>query len=391
MIFSVQRCGFRVAPMGAIEHLKTLCCLGLPPESAMIAVTPLLHEIIPHGWSRMALLEPDATIGDGYSENPSCAAILRERMWRFSSDPSSPMPLWKAAYRSGAIGWTLHMQGRNWLNGAWYREIESPLDSCWLLGAMIRDRERSIAYVSLSRPRSAHPFTVDDVQRLDPLRPWLAHAFRKPASNVGQPEDHDQFGGVGRPVLSGHMIMTADERIMFQTAGVDNLLGILCGEALDFTREAPVRDRLPVPISLLDQRITGAAKGTSHIPPRVQVSTSFGILALEAKWLMPAGAIPADLAEEPMTCPIIVAIELREHAIAHAARVLRESGATPAQVKVGIQLALGRAKPDIADELGLRASTVADLAKKLYQILDVHNATQLSTKIWLGEKYSGQC
>jgi hypothetical protein len=33
--------------MGAVEHLKTLCCVGLPPESAMIAVTPLLHEIIP--------------------------------------------------------------------------------------------------------------------------------------------------------------------------------------------------------------------------------------------------------------------------------------------------------------------------------------------------------
>jgi hypothetical protein len=29
--------------MGAVEHLKTLCCLGLAPESAMIAVTPLLH------------------------------------------------------------------------------------------------------------------------------------------------------------------------------------------------------------------------------------------------------------------------------------------------------------------------------------------------------------
>jgi hypothetical protein len=43
--------------MGAVEHLKTLCCLGLKPESAMIAVTPLLHEIIPHGWIRMAFIE----------------------------------------------------------------------------------------------------------------------------------------------------------------------------------------------------------------------------------------------------------------------------------------------------------------------------------------------
>jgi hypothetical protein len=40
--------------MGAVEHLKSSCCLGLKPESAMVAVTPL-HEIIPHGWSRMAI------------------------------------------------------------------------------------------------------------------------------------------------------------------------------------------------------------------------------------------------------------------------------------------------------------------------------------------------
>ncbi len=32
--------------MGAVEHLKTLCCLGLKPESAMVAVVPVLHEII---------------------------------------------------------------------------------------------------------------------------------------------------------------------------------------------------------------------------------------------------------------------------------------------------------------------------------------------------------
>ena len=69
--------------MGAVEHLKTLCCLGLPPESAMIAVVPLLHEIVPHGASRMALLEPDATLRGGCSENPATTAVIRERFWRF--------------------------------------------------------------------------------------------------------------------------------------------------------------------------------------------------------------------------------------------------------------------------------------------------------------------
>jgi len=62
--------------MGAVEHLKTLCCLGLKPESAMIAVTPLLHEIIPHGWSRMFLYKSDATVGSTYVENPSGCSIV---------------------------------------------------------------------------------------------------------------------------------------------------------------------------------------------------------------------------------------------------------------------------------------------------------------------------
>jgi DNA-binding CsgD family transcriptional regulator len=66
--------------------------------------------------------------------------------------------------------------------------------------------------------------------------------------------------------------------------------------------------------------------------------------------------------------------------------VLRESGATPAQTKVGIHLALGKTRTLIADELGLQPSSVADHTKKLYQTLDVHNSAELGTKIWLDEK-----
>jgi DNA-binding NarL/FixJ family response regulator len=81
-----------------------------------------------------------------------------------------------------------------------------------------------------------------------------------------------------------------------------------------------------------------------------------------------------------------VRIELHEHAIAYAARALRESGATPAQTKVGIHLALGKPKSVIADELGLRLSSVMATTKKLYQNLDVHNSAELATKIWLDQK-----
>jgi hypothetical protein len=372
--------------LGAVEHLKTLCCLGLPPASAMIAVVPLLHEIIPHGWTRMGLYESDTTMRSAYTENPEMV-LYNERFWRLLNDPSGIIgSLYLPGFRATGIGWTLHRQGRGWLESDWYREIESPLDSCWWLDAMIGDAGQTIAAVHLTRPRSARPFTADDVQRLDRLRPWLAHAFRRSNSGNACQEDDAPISTAGAPVRSGLMILTADAKRVFQTPGLEQWLKILMGKPVNYTRYEPISDSLPAPVLKLIRQITGAASGTSGTPPRMQVSTAYGVLTLAAKWLVPAGTLAEDVAGDPKSCLIAVTIELHEHAIAHAARALRESGATPAQTKVGIQLAFGKTKPVIADELGIQLSSVVDLTKKLYQNLDIHNSAELATRIWIGQK-----
>jgi DNA-binding CsgD family transcriptional regulator len=146
----------------------------------------------------------------------------------------------------------------------------------------------------------------------------------------------------------------------------------------------PARESLPASVLKLLRQVAGAANGTSNVvPPRIQLTTAYGVLTLEGKWPVPADALPEDAAKDPKSCLMSVTIELHENAIAHAARALRASGATPAQTKVGIQLALGKTQQAIADELGIQLTTVADLKRKLYQTLDVHNSTELGTKIWL--------
>ncbi len=202
--------------MGAVEHLKTLCCLGLKPESAMIALTPVLHEIIPHGWTRWAFLGPDATVGNNYYEHPGAVPLYSERLWQFMDGSSSIGANYLASYKATAIGWTLRLQGRGYLESGYCREIEAPLDACWVLDAMIADGGRTIAMVHLTRPRGARPFTVDDVRRLDRLRPWLAHALRRPASGDSRPKDQDPSGMAGAPVLSGETILTPDQRSSFR-------------------------------------------------------------------------------------------------------------------------------------------------------------------------------
>jgi DNA-binding CsgD family transcriptional regulator len=371
--------------MGAVEHLKTLCCLGLKPESAMIAVTPLLHEIIPHSSARLVLIAPDATWTASYNENPASTALHRERLSTLMEDPTGLGPLYLPAVRAVGIGWTLPLQGRGWLELSWYKEIEAPLDVCWILDAMIGDCGRTIALAHLLRPRCARPFRVDDVNRLDQLRPWLAHAFRQQTASELEPEDPTLLGAAGALARSGQMILKADTTLVFQTASVEFLLRILAGEPSNYLRPLRRRSTLPAQILKLLQRLIGAANGSLCKPPRMRISTAYGVVTLEAKWLMPTGTIPENTAKDPTGCFISVTIELHEHVVAHAARVLRESGATPAQMKVGIPLALGKTKVAIADELDLKQSTVADLTKKLYQTLEIHNSAELATKIWLNE------
>ena len=256
--------------MGAVEHLKTLCCLGLPPESAMVAVTPLLHEIIPHGWSRIVLLEPDGTFGHGYAENPETAAIFRERMWRFNDDPSSPAFLWTSSFHAVAIGWTLHMQGRGWLESGWYREIEAPLNSCWILDAMIGDAGRTfaLAHLMLTRPRSARPLPRTTCSVSTGFVPGSRMSFvRNPPMNAAL-WMRIHLGIIGTAVRSGQMILMPDGTLVFQTPGIESLLRILAREPGNYTRDVIVRDRLPSPVLKLLPQIASAANGTSSTPPR---------------------------------------------------------------------------------------------------------------------------
>jgi DNA-binding CsgD family transcriptional regulator len=366
--------------MGAVEHLKTLCCLGLPPESAMISLTPLLHEIIPHGWTRFVLLETDTTATGGYCENPAAPALLRERVWRLMDDPAGPGPIWRATYRAGGIGWSLPLQSQSkWLESSWYHEIEAPLDSCWFLSAMIRDGVCTIANLFLTRPRSARRFTGEDVRRIETLRPWLAHALRPRLGNLA----YDVVGTAGTPLISGQLILTGDGKVVLQTTTMEHLFWIITRKFGNFAKHMSATDQIPAQVTKLRQRIVGAGSGCSGEPPRMQIWTAYGVVTLEAKWLMPANTIPTDVAKDPKSSLISVTIELREHALAQAARVLRARGATPAQTKVGIELALGKPKPAIAKTLGVAPSSVASLARKLYQTLEIHNSTELATKIWL--------
>ena len=295
----------------------------------------------------------------GLFERYEKTSLCREHHIPTLEEPSHAQ-VWIAQGQAGGISWILHAQGRGCLDRPSYCEIEAPLDRRWALSAMIGEGRRTYAALGLTRQRGAPPFKADDVKRLHLLRPWLATALRPDSAGRAAEGDEERPGIAGPSVLSGQLIVTAGGDVVHQTQTAEHLLATLVGGG----QPGPA---LPALIKKIVERIVGAPHGSLHEPLRTQVSSPCGVHTVDAKWLIPAGTSPAEVVKDPKGRLIAVSIELHEHPIAHAARILRMSGATPAQVSAGIKLALGKTKPQIAHELSIRESSVADLARKLYQ------------------------
>lgn len=352
----------------------------------MIAIGPLLHEIIPHGWHRIALMNPDCSIIAAYAENADAYAIFRERLWKYLDDPKALVSVVLPSFHAIGIGWSLHRQGAGYLESEYYRETEAVIDSCWILDAMVGYEGQTVAGLQLTRPRSARPFTTDDLQRLDRLRPWLGHALRGNCAEACA--ERPASGFTGAPLLRGQMILAPGMKSLFQSSEMEFLRLVMDGLSYNTRAYGMERFRwnkpreIPAPIQKLVRRLVDAADGVAGPPPRMRLSTAYGLAELEAKWLAPAETSPEEVARDPKSCLVSITIDLHEHGVAHAARVLRDGGATPAQARVGISLALGKTKPAIAKELGIQISSVEDLTKKLYRRLDIHNLSDLGIKLW---------
>lgn len=368
--------------MSAVEHFKTLCCLGLPPQPAMIALSAAVREVIPAAWTRMVLYDEQGAVTTAYAEHGDFTALAIERYPHFAeTEPSSIAALMLPAWRAAGVGWTLPRQNADYFHTGYYAEIERPVDGCWILDGFGHDGRRSIAGLQLSRPRSAKPFRNDDVALLESITPWFAHAFRDRVAGDRAEDTADLFAA--NALQKATVILDADGHVLCRTAGIPQMFMMLNGSAEEIKAAAGTRaDGLPTIVQRVVRALKGTASGDAITPPRARVRTSWGTFCLEAVWLAPAGAGAADIVADRRSARIAVNIELREHIVAHAARVLRESGASPAQMRIGVLLATGRNKPQIAQELGIKASSVIDATRKLYARLNVRNTSELAMRFW---------
>ncbi len=365
----------------AINHFVTLCCLGLPKEAALIAIAAGIRDLIPSSWTRIGLFDQHGSTTSAYAEHGAFPAlVMAGRTDHFvRTEPTSIAALMLPAWRAAGIGWTLPKQNADYLQTGYYSEIERPLDSCWLLDAMVHDGTRSIVGLILSRPRGAKPFRSDDVVLLDRVRPWIAHAFRERAT----PREEHLSLLPARPLSKGTLLASAAGQVLFRSDACPQLFMMLNGTLSEIGKHLG-SDKVETPTAVLRviRELVRAASGHTASPPRLEVMTVWGLIVVEAVWLAEFGVTAADVVANQDAFQISVSLELREHALPYAARVLRSSGASPGQVRIGVLLATGMTKPAIAQELGIKSSSVMDATRKIYERLEVRNAAELGMRLW---------
>ena len=183
--------------------------------------------------------------------------------------------------------------------------------------------------------------------------------------------------------LRATIILDAGGRVLYQTPDAERLLALL-EIAQDERRTGPSRyAQVPAAVHTAIRALVKAAKGRMTGSPCVVGRTRLGQVTVEASWLAASRSGAGCPGADPSPRPIAVQLELSENAAARAARALQTRGATPAQTRVGVLLATGKSKPEIARTLGVKESSVQDAARKLYTRLGVRNAAELGMQLWL--------
>ena len=183
------------------------------------------------------------------------------------------------------------------------------------------------------------------------------------------------------PLYKAMVVTSAAGKVLFQSAESEQLFMMLNGTSLEIGKHSGTgKPETPTAVRRVVHDLVSAATGLAGSPPKASVETAWGLICVEAVWLARPGTTARDIIADHGTVQILVNIELREHALPYVARILRNSGASPGQVRIGVLLATGMTKPAIAQELRIKPSSVMDATRKIYERLDVRNGAELGMR-----------
>lgn len=340
-------------------NIRHLCCLGLPSETLMPRLLPLVRELVPADSAGFFWVD-----GTGHMQNMVAERMLTVPKLQLYFDHFYTGGKYDfrenflaraAAEKSVAVA----EPDAAFRESAYYQEILKDLDAHHMLYGIARDHGVALGQLSLYRNKQQANFSEQDQEALASVMHYVTHAVAAPAP-AKIDSAHAFIDTADDAVLmvnrDGSIVHASDQgrRLALQAAGGNFAHNAASGE------NDNVRKVLTEAIGMLEHEQVPLLSRTTH----------WGRVQLRAYAL-----------SDDRNAPVAVRIIRQEPMILKFARALQNVDLPPRQQEIAMQLARGASNADIAKHMGISSNTVAYHIKQLFARLEAHGRAELIEKV----------
>lgn len=348
-------------PSEVLAHIQQISCLGLPSEVAIPAMLDSLEMLVPASNVSFVWTDAGGRIQNLYVREPVFSAI--DFLLHSSSQLEPDFSFQKQATSELSTGFIARFRGStDYFSTVAYNEIFKPCGMTEVYDLILKDHQGSRGVGMIGR-LSPTPFTAEERNRIEALRPWLLHALDAPpveALNSAETGEEaillcDQQGRI--------VEMGPNARKLLLYAGN--------GQIAPGARIASLGDAMPESVRRVCHNLAAVQAGRATGVPSARLNTPWGAFNFRAHLMGggSSGVAAGDLLAVVIRRERPLPLQLHDR--------VGTLPLTPRQRQVAVRIGLGRSPESIQRDLELSAGTYRRHAEEIHGRLDVHSRAEL--------------
>lgn len=356
-----------MTPARALAAIRQLACLGLPDKSVMPEMIALLLKLVNFETYGLFHTAQNCEVIDALVHPDIPMAILQDCGDNFQNRSDG----------DGVTGLTLAQRMRHrdivqpgpnprvLMHTEFYQRILRPVEMGWMATLPLRNGQEYLAFFVCSRPHALPNFSPCELRLLGAAHPWLCHAL---ARKAGLADNADELT---LPAAESALLMLSESgKILSASAG--GLYLLYRSAAVPLASPHSI-DAMPVNVQLLlariAQRLARSLHGKTTQPPATIVRNEYGIFHLRAY------ACEAFTADAPLQMSLHIERHVPIRQRLFSAPVFLSLSARERDVALG--MLSGQTQQKIAQNLGIKASSVIHHTSLLYQRMNIQTQKEL--------------
>ena len=354
-------------------QIRQLCCLGLPAETLMPRLLPLIRQLVPADSAGFFWVDSSGDMHNLYAERMLPSEHMRLYFEQFYDSDEHPFRRQFLARVQSGLDVASSSADAALQRTAYYNEILRELDAHHVMYGVVRDHGSALGQISLYRSKKSSEFDAKARADLASILHYVAHAV---AARNGLPNELAAEPD-GDAINQSQQVDTDDEAVVL--AHIDGRLIHASDQARRLLVQAVDGAFAPGRLRAADEAVTSLIVRLAEMlrdaglrPPLLAMQTRWGRLQLRAYRLGETAAGDA---------PIAIRIARQEPMLLKFAEALRTLGMPPQQQDIALRMAQGKSNQEIAQAMGLSPNTVAYHIKQIFSKLNAHGRAETISRI----------